>query len=69
MVIAGSMHMAMLQLFCRRFPNVRDLDVEVQILAGQRVIPVQCHHVALDLGHGDRLRGPAVSARGAAFRR
>ena len=52
-MIAGGMHVAVLQLFFGRHPNLRDFDIEVQVLAGQRVIPIQGHHVALDLCHGD----------------
>jgi hypothetical protein len=55
-MVTGGMHVAVLQLFFGRHPNVRDFDIEVQILAGQRVIPIQGHHVALDLRHCDRLR-------------
>ena len=51
---ARPVHVAVRQLFLGRGANFGDLDVEVQVLPGERVVAVDRHHVALDLRHGHR---------------
>lgn len=54
-MIAGSVHVAVLELFLCCRPDIGDLDIEIQVLAGERMVAVESHHVAQDLCHRDRL--------------
>src|SRR5690348_11601908 len=49
-----SVDVPMRQLFLRRLPYALDLDVEVEMLAGERMIAVESHHVALHVCDGHR---------------
>jgi len=51
MMPAGAMHMAVLQLFRRRFAHAHDLHVKMQGLVSERMIAVERHHVAHHAGH------------------
>src|SRR5687767_10292162 len=52
MMAARTMHMAVRQLFFGRGTHADDLYLEVQILAGERVIAVERHHVTLQMSDG-----------------
>ena len=47
----GAVHVTVREFFLRRIANGSDLNLEVQALAGQRMIPVQRDHVARDACH------------------
>ena len=55
-MIAGPVHVAVLELFLRCRPNLGDLDIEVQILAGEGMVTIESHHVTQDVSDHDRLR-------------
>src|SRR5678815_467174 len=53
-VPARAVYVAVGQLFLGRSPHLGNLDVEIQVLPGKRMIGVDRHHVADDLRHRDR---------------
>ena len=59
-VAAGPVHVAVLEFFLRGLAHFGDLDLEVEVLAGQRMVAVDGDHVALDAGDGhDHARCPS----------
>jgi len=56
MVTASSVHMPVGELFLGGGAYRGDLDLEVEVLAGERVITIERHHVATYLGNGDGTR-------------
>src|SRR5882762_3243643 len=52
MVVAGAVHVPVRELRLRGCPHLGNLDLEVQALAGERMIAIEGHQVASDLGDG-----------------
>src|SRR5215469_9465537 len=47
MVTAGPVHVTVRELFLGRRSHRSHLDLEVEVLAGERVIAIECHEVAI----------------------
>ena len=48
---ARAMHMAVGEFFCARLAHFGHFDVEMQRLTGERMVAVDVHLLAIDLGH------------------
>ena len=62
MMPARAVHMPVLHFLGCGCPHVDDLHVEMQRLVGERMVSVQCHHVAHDGRHREHTHA-AVGAR------
>ena len=56
MVAAGPVNVPVRELFLGGGAHRGDFDVEVEVLAGERMIAIERHHVAAQLGDGDGTR-------------
>jgi len=56
MVAAGAVHVPVRELGVGGCAHLGNLDLEVEALTGERMIAIEGHHVADDLGHGHRTR-------------
>src|SRR2546430_16883526 len=56
MMAAGAVHVPVRELRRGGCAHPRDLDLEVETLAGERMIAIEGHQVAGDPGDGDRAR-------------
>src|SRR5689334_4948608 len=56
MMTAGSVHVAVRELFLGGSPHGSHFDLEVKVLAGERMVTIEGHHVARELRDRDGTR-------------